>query len=442
VPCGVAVSFALLTRPGKLMSQDKRILVVSPQPFYEDRGTPIAVRRLLEAAQVCGIKADLLSFPIGRDVAIGDVRQYRCSNPFRLQHVPIGLSWRKLLLDCSLLPAVISRLHSGAYCGIHALEEAAFFCIPLARRFRIPVVYDMQSSMPEQLQRYAPLRAKPVQAVFRRCEKWLLQHADFVMCSEGLAETVRTAAPEARVREWRYATPPADVAAADIVNLKRELGVPEQAHTVVYTGTFEHYQGLSELVAAAPYVCAKRPDTVFVLAGAVGSLDAPLKRQALMLGLNGHMKIVPRQPVERINVFQQMADVLVSPRRFGGNTPLKVFDYLAAGKPIVATNVTSHTAVLDDRMAVLVEPNAQGLAQGILTVLTDSAMADRLVGASRELAEQVCGWKPFVESIKGLFEEVQAHGASRSQRVNQHRERPLVISGTHQAPSVLHHPRS
>ncbi len=425
------------------MTPGKRILVVSPQPFYEDRGTPIAVRRLLEAAHVCGIEADLLSFPIGRAVELPGVRQFQCNNPLRLKHVPIGLSWRKLALDAAMISAVHQRLRSGDYFGVHALEEAAFFCIPMARRLGLPVVYDMQSSMPEQLERFALLRLAALQALFHRCERWLLRQADFVMCSEGLAEKVRDAVPDARVREWRYATPPVEVTADQVRELRQELGVPDQARMVVYTGTFETYQGLSQLVAAAPQVCMAVPEAVFVLVGASGTMGDAVKRQALLLGLNGHLKILPRQPVERITVYQRMADVLVSPRRYGGNTPLKVFDYLAAARPIVATDVTSHTAVLDQRMAVLVEPRPEALAQGIVSVLTDSARAQALVAASRELAEHICGWKPFVESIQRLFEEVQAHAHTRDTRtVLADQNRPLHIATVKPTKRVLHHPRS
>ena len=79
-----------------------RILVVAPQPFYEDRGTPIAVRQVLEALSELGRPVDLLTFPIGSDVAIRGLRIFRSANPFGFQRVPIGLSIRKVILDLPL----------------------------------------------------------------------------------------------------------------------------------------------------------------------------------------------------------------------------------------------------------------------------------------------------------------------------------------------------
>ena len=61
--------------------------------------------------------------------------------------------------------------------------------------------------------------------------------------------------------------------------------------------------------------------------------------------------VLPRQPRCRMAAFTELASVLVSPRSHGSNFPLKIFDYLAAGKPIVATDVPAHRAVLDNSLA-------------------------------------------------------------------------------------------
>ena len=80
----------------------RRILVVAPQPFYEDRGTPIAVRQVLQALGELGRSVDLLTFPIGTDVGIPGLRIFRSANPFGFERVPIGLSFRKVILDVPL----------------------------------------------------------------------------------------------------------------------------------------------------------------------------------------------------------------------------------------------------------------------------------------------------------------------------------------------------
>src|SRR5438045_299224 len=88
----------------------ERVLVVAPQPFYEDRGTPIAVRQLLHALATLGVGCDVVTYPVGGDPQIDGVRLYRGANPFGYRSVAIGLSMRKLILDATLIPQIIRRL--------------------------------------------------------------------------------------------------------------------------------------------------------------------------------------------------------------------------------------------------------------------------------------------------------------------------------------------
>ena len=87
----------------------------------------------------------------------------------------------------------------------------------------------------------------------------------------------------------------------------------------------------------------------------------------------------------------QISHVLISPRINGTNTPLKMYAYLRSGKPIVATNLYTHTQVLDSNVAVLVEANPQAPAQGILSVLNDPISASRMgEQAQRLFSDKYC----------------------------------------------------
>ena len=64
--------------------------------------------------------------------------------------------------------------------------------------------------------------------------------------------------------------------------------------------------------------------------------------------------------------YAAAAAVLVSPRSHGTNTPLKIYEQLASGMPLVATSILSHTQVLDEDVAFLVEPEPQAMADGLI----------------------------------------------------------------------------
>src|SRR5712691_11967411 len=110
-----------------------RVLFVAPQPFYEDRGTPIAVRQVLQALGQLGYAVDLLTYPVGSDVTIPGLRIFRGANPFGIRSVPVGLSVQKLLLDISLAAALRAHLRSRPYTCVHAVAEMASAAALLGR---------------------------------------------------------------------------------------------------------------------------------------------------------------------------------------------------------------------------------------------------------------------------------------------------------------------
>lgn len=382
--------------------------MVAPQPFYEDRGTPIAVRQLLKALSQLGYAADLLTFPVGQGVEIPGVRVFRTPNPFGVRQVPIGFSLRKLLLDVGLVSALRERLRSTRYDCIHAVEEAAFPAVLLGRAHGIPVVYDMQSSLPEQLGAHRLLSTRAARRVTGAAERWLLRRTDKVVASAGLAARVRAQAPEARLQEWTFPSSCDPAPSADADELRRALGIDSRAPVVVYSGTFEPYQGLRTLLAGLPRIIERFPETVLVLVGADQEAGDGIVCAARKLRLERSVRVVERQPKEAVPAYLAMADVLVSARAFGGNLPLKIFDYLAAGRAIVATDIPTHRSVLDETRAVLVEPSARGLADGIVALLGDPRRARMLAAAGSRYAEDHLGWLPFVSSVEHLYTEVLA----------------------------------
>jgi len=388
----------------------RRILVVSPQPFYQDRGTPIATRQVLAALSELGRPVDLLTYPIGTDVEIPGLRIFRSGNPFRFESVPIGLSLRKIVLDVPMSLALRSRLARERYSCVHAVEEAAFPAAIYARQQGIPLLYDMQSSLAEQLGQIGPLRLGPARRALEAIERWLLRQSDVVVTSAGLAPRVRRMVPQATVREWHFPSAPAGADAGEVARLRQSLGIAPSGRVVLYSGTFEVYQGLPELIAAIPLVREQMPDVTFVFVGGEGT-ESELATAVPHME-SGALRVVTRQPRHEMPAFLAMADVLVSARAYGGNLPLKIFDYLAASRPIVATDIPTHRTVLTEERAVLVAPRTDALAAGIVSVLSDPARAARLAAAARQYAKTHLGWGRFVEAVSELYDEVERHAVA------------------------------
>ena len=86
-----------------------------------------------------------------------------------------------------------------------------------------------------------------------------------------------------------------------------------------------------------------------MLAGGKPDQVARARAQARAAGIDDVTIFAGERPASEIPAYLLAADVLVSPRSRGTNTPLKIYQYLRSGKPIVATRLLTHTQVLERR---------------------------------------------------------------------------------------------
>jgi glycosyltransferase involved in cell wall biosynthesis len=98
-----------------------------------------------------------------------------------------------------------------------------------------------------------------------------------------------------------------------------------------------------------------------------------------------------------------IADVLVSPRDDIGNIGLKIFEYMGAGKPIVATDTPAHRAVLDETRAILVDPSPEAMGRAIVRLLRDRAAGKRLGESARAYAQKNLTRDAFADRVADLY---------------------------------------
>ena len=96
----------------------------------------------------------------------------------------------------------------------------------------------------------------------------------------------------------------------------------------------------------------------------------------------------------------------VTTRSKGTNTPLKIYQYLRAGKPVVATDIRSHTQVLNRDCAELVEPTPEAIAGGVVRVLSDTAHGRRLAAQAARLAREEYSEEAYMTQLDGLLQQL------------------------------------
>ena len=375
----------------------------------------MAVLTLAQTLCTQGHGVDLLTYPEGRDVKIEGLRIIRIPAIPGVQGVPIGISWKKLVCDGLLCCALFWLALRHRYDVIHAVEEAVFPAVLLRGLTRVGVVYDMDSILGEQLVgKWQRLRGAA--RTLAACENAAIRRVDavFAVCTE-IADHVRNVAPGVPVfliEDIALPRLPSEAVVAE--PLRREYGI--RSVLALYVGNLEPYQGVEELLEALALVGPETPLTLVVVGGSSEQV-ASVCSLAQRLGVAHRVKAIGARPVAGMADYLRQADILVSPRREGINTPMKVYSYMLSGKPILATRIRAHTQVLDDQCAMLVAPEAEAMAQGLATLTRDRNLREQLGATARSRAVKRYSLEVFREKVRRAYGAVGAlQSASRSAR--------------------------
>jgi glycosyltransferase involved in cell wall biosynthesis len=375
-----------------------KILMIAPEPFFEPRGTPFSEYHRIRALLELGHTVDLVTYPFGRDVTMPGLRVFRCLRPPLIHEVRIGPSFAKVPLDITLTATALRRALAERYDVIHSHEEGSFIGIVLSAMFGIPHLYDMHSSLPQQLTNFAFSRSKLLRGAFSWMERLVIRRSKvvIVICQhlEDTVKEIERSVPTVLI-ENAPGSGDAPVVGSG-ARVREELGIGPSVPLVLYTGTFEAYQGLDLLFAAARHVLVRRPDARFVLAGGRPDQIEAARADARGAGVEASVLFAGQRPAEEIPAFLDAADALVSPRSSGTNTPLKIYQYLRSGRPIVATRLLTHTQVLDDEVSVLTPATPEGFAEGILSVVEDPARGRAIGERARQMAETKYSYESYL----------------------------------------------
>ena len=172
---------------------------------------------------------------------------------------------------------------------------------------------------------------------------------------------------------------------------------------MLYTGTFEAYQGLDLLFAAARGRGRRAPGRALRARWRPARAGRARAGAGARRGLGRAVVFAGQRPAEEIPGVSSTRPTCSSRRAARGtNTPLKIYQYLRSGRPIVATRLLTHTQVLDDDVSFLTPATPEGFAGGILARARPIARArarSRRTGASA-LAETKYSYEAYLSRTR------------------------------------------
>lgn len=338
--------------------------MIAPEPFFEPRGTPFSEYFRIKALSALGHSVDLVTYPLGEDKEIEGLRIFRSFKPPIIKSIKTGPSLAKIFLDFFLFFKAAGRLFKERYDLIHTHEEANIMGAFLSKLTKTPHLYDMHSSLVQQMNNFQFTRSKLVVSLFRLVERISLRNARsvIVICRslyEHAAEI--TNKDKLTIIENFIDETPEKLDNEKLAQVKREIGC-DGKKIILYTGTLEPYQGIPLLIDAMNHL---DDDFNLVLIGGKKEQIEQVKEKVEREALGHRIMLLGQRDPQEIPYYLKAAHILVSPRALGTNIPLKIYSYLKSGIPVVATNLYTHTQSINKDIAILVKPEAEALAKGI-----------------------------------------------------------------------------
>src|SRR3989338_7383976 len=190
---------------------------------------------------------------------------------------------------------------------------------------------------------------------------------------------------------------------AERFSLRKRLGIPADSKIALYLGSFGLYAWKGADVARAAAKLA--PDVKWLFVGGSPEECEDLKRDALE-----QIITYPRTRREDIAALICSADVLLLPNKSGDSaserdtSPMKLFEYMASGVPLVASDIPSLREIVDENTAFMVPPNdPKALADGVHKALSDPLEAMRRATAAHTAA-QAYTWDKRAEGLRAFLE--------------------------------------
>ena len=187
-----------------------------------------------------------------------------------------------------------------------------------------------------------------------------------------------------------------------------KLRISEQFRYVCFVGNFATWQGLEYLIKSVPHVLKECPDARFLLVGD-GDLKERLESMVKDIGVSDKVIFTGMVPYQDVPYYINASDVCVVPKLplKSGYSPLKLCEYLACEKPVIASRLNGFEILEEHQMGLLVPPEDEvALAQAIVRMLKDYSLREEMGKNGRQYVVKHRSWESVARKTLEVFEEL------------------------------------
>ena len=380
-----------------------RVLVIAPTPFFGDRGCHVRIYEEVRGLMARGIEVRIVTYPTGRD--LDGIETVRARDWFGVKAAALGPTRGRPLLDLAVLDACRRVVRKFRPHLIHGhLHEGIAIGAALRAWYGMPLIADLQGSLTEELTDHGFIAGR---GMLRRLtsygERWLVRRPDRLVTSSshGAALLARQGGDEDRI------VPLPDGVDVGVfrpdqpdVELARRLGL-DRKRIIVFLGVLTEYQGVDLLLDAVPAVIHQRPDAHFLVMGFPN--ETHYRSLAAARGIERAVTFTGRVPYEQAPRWINLGEIAVSPKRSLTEANGKLLNYMACGRPVVASDTPVNREMLGEAGVYAAVGDAAALAARLVEMLVDPGEARARGAALRVRAEEEFAWPVLIERLEALY---------------------------------------
>jgi glycosyltransferase involved in cell wall biosynthesis len=397
-------------------------MMIAPTSFFADYGCHVRILEESRILQKLGHKVTIVTYRNGHDLPGFDIRR-TLPIPWR-QKYEVGSSRHKLAFDALLGAKTLSLLLRERFDLIHAhLHEGALIGLILGKLWNLPVLFDFQGSLTEEMVDHGFLkRTHPLFAPVRSLESWIDRSVLNILTSSSHAR--RLLIEQFNCAEERVQTlpdcvncemfkPASSYPAGELAALRQQFAIPDGRKVIVYLGLLAEHQGTSHLLLALQQILQKRQDLHLLLMGFPN--ETLYRQQAFDLGIQEHVTLTGRVPYYDAPRYLTLGDVAVAPKLSKTEGAGKLLNYMAVGLPTVAYDIPVAREYLGLEGFFAQRGDIESLAEKLLQALSlvseqeESAryLGERLRKRAMSLFDWEMAGRQIVDTYSALVEQGQ-----------------------------------
>jgi len=386
-----------------------RIAMVAACPFPSMRGSQVLIRELAQGLADRGHEVHLVTYPEGESMAaVRGIRVHRARRvrgAARREH----WGWRRVLLDISLARTLYRIVREARIQVIHAHNYEAPVASFLVRWLTgVPVVYHSHNALSDELAYYcAPgWRRRVAGVVGRMLDRQVPRRADFsIALTDDLESFLRSCGATA------VAKVPPGSGLALAATASDEGGRFAGKFVVMYTGNLDPYQDLEVLWSAFRTLLATVPESLLVVVTHEAQWSTRAGSALTELVDAGSAQVIVAPTFAVVRRAMASADVLVSPRQSWSGYPIKLLNYLAAGRAVVAA-AGSAKGIVDGRNGlVFANGDAAGLAAALDRLAQNVPLRVRLGEQAQAAIRAAVPGRRDIDQIEAIYAHVVGRAA-------------------------------